>query len=50
MALANFDVNNFSHKDDMAEIKVKMGQRVALMGNVPPLDVSDRGQPIDVIR
>ena len=50
MALANFDVFNFSHKVDMAEIKAKMGHRVALMGNVPPLDVGARGQPIDVIR
>jgi uroporphyrinogen-III decarboxylase len=50
MALANFDVFNFSHKVDMTEIKAKMSQRVALMGNVPPLDVGARGQPIDVIR
>jgi uroporphyrinogen decarboxylase len=50
LALANFDVFNFSHKVDMAEIKAKMGHRVALMGNVPPLDVGARGQPIDVIR
>jgi uroporphyrinogen-III decarboxylase len=49
-ALANFDVFNFSHKVDMAEIMAKMGQRVAPMGNVPPLDVGARGQPIDVIR
>ncbi len=49
LALANFDVFNFSHKVDMAEIKAKMGHRVALMGNVPPLDVGARGQPIDVI-
>jgi uroporphyrinogen decarboxylase len=50
MALANFDVFNFSHKVDMAEIMAKMGQRVALMGNVPPLDVGARGQHINVIR
>jgi len=50
LARANFDVFNFSHKVDMAEIKAKMGHRVALMGNVPPLDVGARGQPIDVIR
>jgi uroporphyrinogen-III decarboxylase len=50
MALANFDVFNFSHKVYMAEIKAKMSQRVAFMGKVPPLDVGARGQPIDVIR
>jgi uroporphyrinogen-III decarboxylase len=50
MVLTNFDVFNFSHKVDMAEIKAKMGQRVALMGNVPPPDVGARGQPINVIR
>jgi uroporphyrinogen-III decarboxylase len=50
LALANFDVFNFSHKVDMAEIKAKMGHRIALMGNVPPLEVGARGLPIDVIR
>jgi uroporphyrinogen-III decarboxylase len=50
MVMTNFDVFNFSHKVDMAEIKAEMDQRVALMGNVPPLDVGARGQPIDVIR
>jgi uroporphyrinogen-III decarboxylase len=48
LASANFDVFNFSHKVDMAEIKAKMGHRVALMGNVPPLDVGARGKPADV--
>jgi uroporphyrinogen-III decarboxylase len=48
--MTNFDVLNFSHRVDMAEIKTKMGQRVALMGNVPPLDMGVRGQPNNVIR
>jgi len=50
LAKANFDVFNFSHLVDAAEIKARMGHRVALMGNVPPLDVGARGKPADVIR
>jgi uroporphyrinogen decarboxylase len=48
LAEANFDVFNFSHEVDIAEAKAKMGHRVALMGNVPPLDVGVRGTPTDV--
>lgn len=47
---ANFDVFNFSHETDIAEVKAKMGHRVALMGNVPPLDVGARGTPEEVYR
>jgi len=47
---ANFDVFNFSHEMDMGEVKAKMGHRVALMGNVPPLDVGVRGTPGEVRR
>lgn len=50
LAQANFDVFNFSHKVDLAVIKAKMGHRVALMGNVPPLDVGVRGAPDEVVR
>jgi uroporphyrinogen decarboxylase len=50
LAQANFDVFNFSHSVDIAEIKARMGHRVALMGNVPPLDVGMRGRPADVVR
>ena len=50
LAQANFDVFNFSQKVDVAEIKARMGHRVALMGNVPPLDVGVRGQLDDVTR
>jgi flagellar biosynthesis/type III secretory pathway ATPase len=39
---AGFDVFNFSHKADIAAVKAIMGHRVALMGNVPPLDVGVR--------
>lgn len=48
LADANFDVFNFSHTADIAETHAKMGHRVALMGNVPPLDVGVRGTPDEV--
>lgn len=48
LAEANFDVFNFSHETDIAEVKARMGHRVALMGNVPPLDVGVRGRSEDV--
>jgi uroporphyrinogen decarboxylase len=48
LAEANFDVFNFSHKVDVSEVKAKMGHRVALMGNVPPLDLGVRGTPAEV--
>jgi len=50
LAEANFDVFNFSHEVDIGQVKAKMGHRVALMGNVPPLDVGVRGTPADVAR
>jgi uroporphyrinogen-III decarboxylase len=48
LAEANFDVFNFSHKMDIGEVKATIGHRIALMGNVPPLDVGVRGTPADV--
>ncbi|NJN96076.1 MAG: uroporphyrinogen decarboxylase [Anaerolineales bacterium] len=45
LAEANFDVFNFSHKADIAIVKAQMGHRVALMGNVPPLEIAVRGTP-----
>ena len=48
LAEANFDVFNFSHEMDIGEVKAKMGHRVALMGNVPPLAVGVYGTPADV--
>jgi uroporphyrinogen decarboxylase len=50
LAEANFDVFNFSHEMDIGAVKARMGHRVALMGNVPPLDVGVRGTPADVTR
>ena len=48
LAEANFDVFNFSHLTDIADVKAKMGHRVAMMGNIPPLDVGVRGTPEEV--
>ena len=42
---AGFDVFNFSHKTDIAEVKEKMGHCVALLGNIAPLDLGVRGTP-----
>jgi uroporphyrinogen decarboxylase len=50
LAEANFDVFNFSHEMDIGQVKSKMGHRVAVMGNVSPLDVGVRGAPADVTR
>ncbi len=45
---ANFDVFNFSHELDIDQVKARMGHRVAMMGNVPPLGVGMRGTPKEV--
>ena len=42
-----FDVFNFSHTSDIAEVQAQM-PHIALMGNVPPLDVMVRGTPEQV--
>jgi uroporphyrinogen decarboxylase len=47
---ANFDVFNFTHEVDIAQVKTLMGHRVALMGNVAPLAVGVRGTPDDVLQ
>ena len=48
LAGAGFDVFNFSHTADIAAVKAAMGHRVALMGNVAPLDLGARGTPQQV--
>ena len=48
LAEAGFDVFNFSHKADIGDVKREMGHRVALMGNVAPLDLGVRGTPQEV--
>jgi uroporphyrinogen decarboxylase len=45
---AEFEVFNFSHETDIAIVREKMGGRVALMGNVAPLDLGVRGTPEQV--
>jgi uroporphyrinogen-III decarboxylase len=47
-AESNFDVFNFSHTADIGKVKDSMGHRVALMGNVAPLDLGVRGTPQEV--
>jgi uroporphyrinogen decarboxylase len=47
MSDLGFDVFNFSHTIDMAEARTAMPD-IALMGNVPPLDVMVRGTPEQV--
>ncbi len=48
LAEAGFDVLNFGHEFDISEAARRIGGRVALMGNVAPLDVLARGTPEDV--
>ena len=48
LAEAHFDVFNFSHKVDIGEVKSIMGDKVALMGNVAPLELGARGTPQEV--
>ncbi len=47
MSDLGFDVFNFSHTSDIATVQAQM-PRIALMGNVPPLDVMVRGTPDQV--
>jgi len=48
LAEAGFDVFNFSHQMDIAEVKTRLGHRSALMGNVAPLDLGVHGSPDQV--
>ena len=43
-----FDILNYSHLSDTADLFRRMGGRVAMMGNVPPLQVLTQGTPEDV--
>ncbi len=47
MATLGFDVFNFSHTMDIADLQTKM-PGIALMGNIPPLDAMARGTPAAV--
>jgi uroporphyrinogen decarboxylase len=48
LAETGFDVFNFSHEMDIAQVKARMGKGVALMGNVAPLGLGVRGEPEQV--
>ncbi len=43
-----FDVLNFTHKMDIAEVMRRTGGRMCLMGNVAPLELGVRGTPEQV--
>lgn len=45
LAGVGFDVLNWSHNLDVAEVREKTGGRICLMGNVAPLDIGVRGTP-----
>lgn len=52
-----FDVLNFTHNMDIAEVRAATGGKLCLMGNVNPLDIGVRGTPgqvklaaLDVLR
>ena len=47
-AEVGFDILNFSHTFDMADAYGRIGKKVTLMGNVPPLDILVRGTPDEV--
>lgn len=47
-ARTGFDVFNLSHETDIGLAKQKLGGKVALMGNVAPLDLGVRGTPEQV--
>ena len=50
--LASLGVNlfNFGHKHGLAQMRQLAGDRVALLGNIPPRDVLAKGTPEDVAR
>jgi uroporphyrinogen decarboxylase len=43
-----FEILNFSHNVDIADLYRRIGHKVALMGNVPPLQVLAEGTPSEV--
>jgi uroporphyrinogen-III decarboxylase len=43
-----FDVLNFTHKLDLAEVRKKTGGKICLMGNIPPVEMGVRGTPQEV--
>lgn len=45
---AGFDVFNFSHEMDIADVQAKLGRKIVLMGNVAPLSTVAQGTPEQV--
>jgi uroporphyrinogen decarboxylase len=43
-----FEVFHFSHRLDIREVRDALGSRIALMGNVPPVEILARGVPEQV--
>ncbi|MBC7092356.1 MAG: uroporphyrinogen decarboxylase, partial [Nitrososphaeria archaeon] len=43
-----FQIFNFSHLMDIADVKNRVGNKICLMGNIPPLEVLSRGSPENV--
>jgi uroporphyrinogen-III decarboxylase len=48
LAEAGFDVINWSHNLDVAEVRRRIGGKMCLMGNVSPLEVATRATPQEV--
>jgi uroporphyrinogen decarboxylase len=48
LADIGMDVFNFSHEIDMQEARNALGERIILMGNLPPLELLVRGTPEEV--
>jgi len=48
LAQVGFDVLNWGKDLNVAEVRRRVGDRLVLMGNVPPLDVGVRGTPEQV--
>ncbi len=42
------NIFNFTHKKDIADVRAKVGNKVCLLGNVPPLDELVQGTPESV--
>lgn len=42
------NIFNFTHKQDISKVKLLCGEKVCLMGNVPPLEVLSLGTPATV--
>jgi uroporphyrinogen-III decarboxylase len=48
LATTGIDVLNWGKSPDAAELQRRVGDRICLMGNVPPLDIGVRGTPDEV--